>query len=82
MRKSQYTRATLELQLQRTVVRSTAITKIFKYLFSAGATAATAWFIYLSIDSLAGDDTNATINVVFDILKIARLQRLSLGYLE
>ena len=81
MRKSQYTRTTLELQLQRTVVRSTAITKSFKYLFSAGAAAATAWFIYrltaLQVTILMQRSTSPS-----TFSKIARLQRLSLGYLE
>lgn len=69
MRRTKHTKATLELQLQRTVTWSTAITKIFRYFFSSTATVAIFWFIFLSIDSLAGDETNATINVVFDILK-------------
>jgi hypothetical protein len=69
MRRTRHTKATLELQLQRTVTWSTAITKICKYFFSATATVAIFWFIFLSIDSLAGDETSATINVVFDVLK-------------
>ena len=69
MRPHKYTKTALEFKLQRTVVRTTAITKVLKYLFSSGSVVAIAWFINLSIQSLAGSETNATINVVFDILR-------------
>ena len=69
MRKPRRNTRAHDLQLQRTVAWSTAVTKICKYLFSSATTVGIFWFIFLSIDSLAGDETSATINVVFDILK-------------
>lgn len=36
---------------------------------TATATIIPFWFVFLSIDSLAGLDTDADINVVFDVIK-------------
>ena len=69
MRTSRFTKEALELQVQRTVIRSTAITKILKYFSYSGATVVIFYFIYRSIESLAGSQTDANIDVVFDILK-------------
>ena len=69
MRKQKRTKAALDVQLQQTIAWSTAITKMCKYVCSSATTAAIFWFIFLSIDRLAGGDTNANINVVFDVIK-------------
>ena len=68
MRKSKH-ELNLEHQLQRTTIWATTLARIFKYLFSSAATAAAFYFIFLSIDTLAGDTTHAKINVVFELLK-------------
>ena len=75
MRKSKH-EVTLEFQVQKTAIWATTVTKIFKYLFSSAATIVAFYFIFLSIDSLSGDDTNARISVVFDIISKRSLATL------
>ena len=69
MSKFKLNREILEYRRHRTVVWSITVTKIFKYLTAATATIIPFWFAFLSIESLAGLDTDAEINVVFNILK-------------
>lgn len=69
MSKFKLNRELLEYRRQRTEVWSSTITKIFKYLMTATATIIPFRFVFLSIDSLAGLDTDADINVVFDVIK-------------
>ena len=69
MSKSKLNKDLLEYRQQRTEVWSIAVTKICKYIMTALATIIPFRFIFLSIASLAGLDTDAEINVVFDVLK-------------
>lgn len=69
MSKFKLNKEILDYRRHRTVVWSITITKIFKYLTAATATIIPCWFVFLSIDSLAGLDTDADIDVVFDVIK-------------
>lgn len=69
MSKFKLNREILEYRRQRNEVWSSTITKIFKYLTTATVTIIPFWFGFLSIDSLAGLDTDADINVIFDVIK-------------
>lgn len=69
MSKFKLNKELLEYRRQRMVIWSITITKIFKYLVIATATIVPFWFVFLSIDSLAGLDTEAEISVAFNILK-------------
>ena len=82
MRQSKYTTKTQELLLQRTIARSTAITKMVKYVASSGAAIVPFWFMFRAVESLSGSDTSATISVVFDVLKnlsVARFVGAAVG---
>ena len=59
MSKFKLNREILEYRRHRTVVWSITVTKIFKYLTAATATIIPFWFAFLSIESLAGLDTDA-----------------------
>lgn len=69
MARSKLTKELLEYRKHRITVWSATVTAIFKHIRTAAATVIPFWFVYLSIASLAGRDTDAEINVVFDIIK-------------
>ena len=69
MAKSRLNKELLEYRKHRTTVWAVTLTKMIKYVTTATATIISSWFAYLSIDSLSGLDTDAEINVVFDIIK-------------
>lgn len=69
MVKSKLTKDLLEYRKHRITVWSATVTTIFKHIRTAAATVIPFWFVYLSISSLAGRDTDAEINVMFDIIK-------------
>lgn len=69
MAKSKLTKELLEYRKHRTTVWAATVTAIFKHIRTAAATVIPFWFVYLSIASLAGRNTDAEIDVMFDIIK-------------
>lgn len=76
MAKSKLTKDLLEYRKHRTTVWAATVTTIFKHIRTAAATVIPFWFVYLSIASLAGRDTDAEINVMFDIIKNTSVSRI------
>ena len=69
MAKSKLTKELLEYRKHRTTVWAVTLTTIFRYMTTAAATVIPFWFVYRSIASLAGHETAAEIDVVFDVIK-------------